>query len=148
MTKTGSAFFILGIALIGVGYSASLHTVLAQAPASVLDGIYTTAQAERGKKIYADTCAGCHGEKLEGGASGPTLSGPDFTNGYKDGSAGALLNKMSQDMPSNAPGSLEPQQYADVFAYVLSVNKYPAGQTEAPKDPAALKTVKMAAPKS
>jgi mono/diheme cytochrome c family protein len=144
MTKTASAFLILGIALLGTAYS----SVQAQAPASVLDGIYTTAQAERGKKIYDDTCVGCHGPKLEGGASGPTLSGPDFTSGYKDGSAGALLNKISQDMPSNAPGSLEPQQYADVFAYVLSVNKYPAGQTEAPKDPAALKTVKMAAPKS
>jgi mono/diheme cytochrome c family protein len=144
MTKTASAFVIFGIALLGTAYS-SVH---AQAPASVLDGIYTTAQAERGKKVYEDTCVGCHGPKLEGGASGPTLSGPDFTSGYKDGSAGALLNKISQDMPSNAPGSLEPQQYADVFAYVLSVNKYPAGQTEAPKDPAALKTVKMAAPKS
>ena len=93
-------------------------------------------------------CAGCHGEKQEGGNAGPTLSGPDFTNGYKDGSAAALLTKISQDMPSSAPGSLEPQQYADVFAFVLSVNKYPAGQTEAPKDPAELKNVKMAAPKS
>jgi mono/diheme cytochrome c family protein len=144
MTKTGAGFVVLGIALLGSGYS----SVGAQAPAGVNDGIYTAAQAERGKAVYAMTCAGCHGEKAEGGASGPTLSGPDFTNGYKDGSAGALLTKISQDMPSNAPGSLEPQQYADVFAYVLSVNKYPAGQTEAPKDPAALKGVKMAAPKS
>ena len=142
--KTRSAFFVLGIALLGTAYSA----VQAQAPANVNDGIYTAAQADRGKAVYASTCAGCHGEKADGGAAGPTLSGPDFTNGYKDGSAGALLNKISSDMPSNAPGSLEAQQYADVFAYILSVNKYPAGQTEAPKDPAALKGVKMAAPKS
>ncbi|HXD75344.1 MAG TPA: cytochrome c [Vicinamibacterales bacterium] len=144
MTKTRPVFAVLGIALLGTAYSA----VQAQAPQSVNDGIYTAAQADRGKAVFAMTCAGCHGEKAEGGAAGPTLSGPDFTNGYKDGSAGALLNKISSDMPSNAPGSLEPQQYADVFAYVLSVNKYPAGQTEAPKDPAALKDVKMAAPKS
>src|SRR3954470_804553 len=144
MITTRSAFFVLGIVLLGTAYSA----VQAQAPQTVLDGIYTTAQAERGEMVYKTTCAPCHGDKLEGGTSGPTLSGPDFTNGYKDGSAGALLNKISQDMPSNAPGSLEPQQYADVFAFVLSVNKYPAGQTEAPKDPAALKSVKMAAPKS
>jgi mono/diheme cytochrome c family protein len=142
--KTRSALIVLGIALLGTAYSA----VQAQAPANVNDGIYTAAQAERGKAVFAMTCAGCHGEKAEGGAAGPTLSGPDFTNGYKDGSAGALLNKISSDMPSNAPGSLEAQQYADVFAFVLSVNKYPAGQTEAPKDPAALKDVKMAAPKS
>ena len=143
MRKTGLLILGLGIALLGTAYS----SVQAQAK-SVLDGIYTAAQAERGKAVYAMNCAGCHGEKQEGGNAGPTLSGPDFTNGYKDGSAGALLTKISQDMPSSAPGSLEPQQYADVFAFVLSVNKYPAGQTEAPKDPAELKNVKMAAPKS
>ena len=143
MRKTGLLILGLGIALLGTAYS----SVQAQAM-SVLDGIYTAAQAERGKAVYAMNCAGCHGEKQEGGNAGPTLSGPDFTNGYKDGSAGALLTKISQDMPSSAPGSLEPQQYADVFAFVLSVNKYPAGQTEAPKDPADLKNVKMAAPKS
>ena len=144
MTTTRAAFYVLGLALVASAYS----SVGAQAPAGVNDGIYTAAQAERGKAVYAMTCSGCHGDKAEGGTAGPTLSGPDFTNGYKDGSAGALLNKISQDMPSNAPGSLEPQQYADVFAYILSINKYPAGQTEAPKDPAALKGVKMAAPKS
>ncbi len=142
--KTRPAFVILGLALLGAAYS----SVQAQAPSSVLDGIYTAAQADRGKAVYSMTCAGCHGDKADGGTAGPTLTGPDFTNGYKDGTAGALLTKISQDMPSNAPGSLEPQQYADVFAYVLSINKYPAGQTEAPKDPAELKSVKMAAPKS
>src|SRR3982751_129485 len=125
---TSRLFLGSGIALLGAAYS----SVQAQAPKTVLDGIYTAAQAERGKAVYAMTCAGCHGEKAEGGASGPTLSGPDFTNGYKDGSAAARLSKITQDMPSNAPGSLEPQQYADVFAYVLSVNKYPAGKAEAP----------------
>ena len=142
-----ASYFILGAGAVALAASIT-SSVRAQAPATVNDGIYTAAQAERGKKVYAENCAGCHGEKLEGGTSGPTLSGADFTSGYKDGSAGALLNKISQDMPSSAPGSLEAQQYADVFAYVLSVNKYPAGQTEAPKDAAALKSVKMAAPKS
>ena len=142
MTNTRSSFVVLGIALLGAAYS----SVSAQAPKTVLDGIYTSAQADRGKAVYAMNCAGCHGDKAEGGAAGPTLSGPDFTNGYKDGSAGALLNKISQDMPSSAPGTLKPEEYADVMAFVLSVNKYPAGKTELPKDGAGLKAVKMAAP--
>ena len=50
-------------------------------------------------------------------------------------------------MPSNAPGTLTPEQYADVMAFVLSVNKYPAGQTELPTTSAALKSVKMVEPK-
>ena len=142
MTKA-SLFFVLGAALAVSAYS----SVQAQGPSSVNDGIYTSAQADRGKEVYAMNCSGCHGDKAEGGNAGPTLSGPDFTNGYKDGNAGALYSKISMDMPSSAPGSLMPEQYADVLAYLLSVNKYPAGQTEIAKDGAGLKTIKMAAPK-
>ena len=56
-------------------------------------------------------------------------------------------SKISQDMPSSPPGTLTPEQYADVLAYVLNVNKYPAGSAEIPKDGANLKAVKMGAPK-
>ena len=143
MTKA-SLFFVLAAALAAGTYS----SVRAQGPASVNDGIYTAAQADRGKAVYAMNCAGCHGDKAEGGNAGPTLSGPDFTNGYKDGNASALYSKISMDMPSSAPGSLNPDQYADVLAYLLSVNKYPAGQTEIAKDGSGLKSVKMAAPKA
>ena len=132
--------------MLAVAYS----TVRAQQPAprSVLDGVYTEAQAKRGEKVFADTCATCHGPKLEGTSTGgPPLAGPDFINGWKDMSVGALLNKIGMDMPSNAPGTLTPEQYADTLAYVLSVNKYPAGQTELPTDPVALKPVRMAEPR-
>ena len=142
MTKTSSVFFLLGAVLVGAAYS----SVGAQAPAGVNDGIYTAAQADRGKAVYAANCAACHGDKLEGGGSGPELSGMGFTGGYKDGTAAALYIKISQDMPSSAPGTLKPEEYADVLAYVLNVNKYPAGKTEIPKDGAGLKAVKMAAP--
>jgi len=143
MTKA-ALFLILGVALVASTYS----SVRAQGPASVNDGIYTAGQADRGKAVYAMNCAGCHGDKAEGGNAGPTLSGPDFTNGYKDGNASALYTKISNDMPSSAPGSLTPEQYADVMAYLLSINKYPTGQAEIPKDGANLKSVKMAAPKA
>ncbi len=126
-------------------------TVRAQQPAakSVLEGVYTDEQAKRGEKVFKDACETCHGPKLMGtDTGGPTLSGPDFINGWKDMSLGALLNKVSMDMPSNAPGTLTPEQYADVLAYVLSFNKYPKGQMELPKDPEDLRPVRMApAPK-
>jgi mono/diheme cytochrome c family protein len=135
---------VVGFTMLAGAYS----TVRAQSPKSVLDGIYTEAQAMRGDKVYAENCATCHGPKLAGtDTAGPSLSGPDFTNGWKDMTAGALLSKINTDMPSNAPGTLTPEQYADVMSFVLSVNKYPAGQTELPTDANALKAVKMAAPK-
>lgn len=145
MKTTSSVLFILGFTTLAASYS----TVRAQAPATVLDGVYTAAQAERGKKVYADTCTVCHGATLKGSdIGGPPLVGPDFINGWKTMSLGALLNKINMDMPSNAPGTLTPEQYADSLAYVLSVNKYPAGMKELPVEPAAVKAVRMAeAPK-
>jgi mono/diheme cytochrome c family protein len=144
MKITPSVWCVLGFAMLAGAYS----TVRAQQAASVLDGVYTDAQAKRGDKVFADTCAPCHGAKLEGtDTGGPTLVGKDFISGWKDMSAGALLSKISNDMPSNAPGTLTPAQYADVMAFVLSVNKYPTGQTELPTDANALRAVKMAEPR-
>lgn len=139
---TSPVLFILGSALVAVAYTSAG----AQQPASVLAGVYTTAQATRGQKVFADNCATCHGDKAQGtDTAGPTLTGPDFVNGWKDMTVAALFAKISSDMPSNAPGSLKPEEYADVLSFVLSSNKYPAGNAELPTDSAALKAVKMAA---
>jgi len=144
MKTTSFISCALGFTMLAAGYS----TLGAQQPASVLDGTYTAEQAKRGEKVYSDSCGTCHGEKLMGtDAGGPPLSGPDFISGWKDMSVGALLNKINMDMPSNAPGTLTPEQYADVLAYIFSINKYPAGEKELPTDAVALKPVKMAAPK-
>jgi mono/diheme cytochrome c family protein len=136
------------LALATTTFTVGFVTARAQAPASALDGIYADEQAKRGEKVYADNCATCHGDKLEGtNTGGPALSGKDFINGWKGMTAGELIDKISMDMPSNAPGTLMPDQYADVMAYVLSVNKYPAGKTPLPTTSATLKTVKMLEPK-
>jgi len=145
MKNISSVLFVLGFTTL----AAAVSSVRAQEPAtpqSVLSGVFTAEQAKRGQKVYTDACEVCHGPKLMGtDAGGPTLLGPDFINGWKDMSLGALLNKISMDMPSNAPGTLTPEEYADALAYLLSVNKYPAGQTELPKEPEALRPVRMAA---
>jgi mono/diheme cytochrome c family protein len=142
MRTLTSAFFALGCTTLALAYS----TARAQEPArSVLEGVYTDAQAKRGEKVYTDACATCHGPRLAGTDTGPTLAGADFINGWKEMSLGALLNKINMDMPSNAPATLAPEEYADVLAYVLSFNRYPAGPTELPTDPEALRPVRMAA---
>jgi len=142
MKITSPVLLILGAAFAVTAYT----SVSAQQPASVLGGVYTDAQAKRGATVYGEKCATCHGDKLQGtDTAGPTLSGPDFVNGWKDMTVAALFAKISSDMPSNDPGSLKPAEYADVLSFVLSTNKYPGGKTELPADPAALKAVKMAA---
>ena len=43
----------------------------------------------------------------------------------------------------DGPGSLSPDQYADVLAFMLEKNKFPAGKTELPADLDGLKTIRI-----
>ena len=131
----------------GLLFSAAFAAVSAQqaAPATVAAGIYTAEQAKRGETLYGFSCKDCHGQTLAGGSLAPPLVGPAFIDRWKDISVGDLFDKVSATMPSNAPGGLSLKNYADVLAYMLSVNKYPAGATELPADSTPLQTVMMTA---
>ena len=123
-----------GLAVIAIFHSPD---VAAQAgPTSTRSGIYTDAQAERGRRQYLGTCKLCH----------QPSTGPAFEKHWKGRSVGDLLTFMHTQMPKNDPGSLEPQQYADLAAYLLKVNAMPAGTTELASDPADLAEVMIEIP--
>jgi hypothetical protein len=65
-----------------------------------------------------------------GGDIGPALAGPRFVARWKDKSVADVFEKIQTTMPASAPGSLTPEQTADVLALVLSSNRYPGGTTE------------------
>ena len=117
--------------------------IVAQEPAtrSVWQGVYTAAQGERGRSVYQQSCGQCHGETL-GGDIGPTLSGP-FWSIWDGRTAADLYKSIRTTMPADAPESLKPQEYADLIAFMFSVNKYPAGEKEMPADPAALEAIRI-----
>ncbi len=52
---------------------------------------------------------------------------------------------VSTQMPEDAPGSLELQQYADIVAFVLRLNGFEPGGSELPADGAGLETISLAA---
>ena len=116
--------------------------VLAQEK-SVWDGIYTDAQADRGKQLYSDACASCHGPELTGGEMAPPLVGGDFTSDWNGLTVGDLFERMRISMPQNAPGSLTGQQNADILAFMLQANKFPTGTAELAKDAMMLKAIKF-----
>jgi mono/diheme cytochrome c family protein len=107
-------------------------------------GLYTEAQAARGEGIYEQYCAACHGVRLEGNPAAP-LTGAQFRSRWEDGrhTLDDLYFIIRSLMPNNAPGSLSKAQYADVVAYVLKVNGYPAGATELVPNAAAMKAVTL-----
>jgi len=114
---------------------------------TTLDGVYTAAQSARGQKIYADSCASCHGDDLSGGGQAPALAGKDFNVDWTDLAVSDLFERTHGTMPADKPGTLTPAQTADVLAFLLQKGNFPAGQTELPADAAALKAIKFVAPK-
>jgi hypothetical protein len=91
--------------------------------------LYTRAQAEKGKTDYAEHCALCHGDTLAGRAA-PALKGKHFANPAGNFHIGDIFTVVSQNMPATQPASLDPQTYADIMAFLLQENGYPAGDRE------------------
>ncbi len=143
MTQIRSPFVValtLTAVLVAVGVSRSV--VSAQGK-TVWSGIFTAEQVAAGKDQAIAECAACHGMTLKGDLA-PTLIGPDFIDHWFDANLGELVSRVQDTMPSNAPGSLKPEQYANIVAYMLSENGFPAGgETLAVAPLDALKVVKI-----
>lgn len=112
----------------------------AQAATSTLSGVYTTAQANRGEETYMNVCVGCH--------SAGTYIGKSFLEKWGGRPVSDLFEFMTEKMPKDDPGSLEPGEYAQVIAYLLRQNKLPEGKAELPADAELLKKIKFETPKA
>lgn len=106
--------------------------------------LYTDAQAQTGAAVYSQACAACHGQQLEGVAA-PALKGEAFGEmATAQGlTADALLDVIVNTMPQSDPGSLKPDDYNAVTAYILQQNGYPSGSTALAKGAAGLKDAKV-----
>ena len=87
----------------------------------------TAEQANRGKVVYDDNCASCHGTNLDNGQFGPPLRGSAFKMHWEHQSANALFTYIAAKMPPAAPGGLGDRAYSDVEAYILRTNGVAAG---------------------
>src|SRR5579871_1322214 len=97
---------------------------------SVLDGIYTDAQATRGELAYTKTCAECHDLSFDG----TPVEGEGFIDNWREFPLQTLYDFISQNMPQDNPGELSKDSYRDVIAYILRRNGYPKGSAELTED--------------
>jgi mono/diheme cytochrome c family protein len=110
---------------------------------SVWDGVYSKAQVQRGQNVYREECAKCHGENLTGGEGAPALVGSEFLKKWQGKTAGDLFEAIRKTMPSDDPGNLSRRQYADIVAYMLNANEFPAGEKELDSTSAALNEIRI-----
>ncbi len=100
---------------------------------TVLDGVFTEEQAERGHVAYEDYCSGrCHGSDLNGG-NPPPLHTTMFLDVWREDYLATLYEFISTRMPKGdriGEGELPEQDYLDILAYILAFNKFPQGPRE------------------
>jgi mono/diheme cytochrome c family protein len=121
--------FDLCVVLLVCALSASFSLRVYAQARTAKDGVYTAAQAKRGETLYRNQCVACHGAMLEG-EDGPPLAGQSFLGAWGRLPLADLVDKIQNTMPSDAPGTLTGPQVADVAAYILQANQFPAGRAE------------------
>lgn len=103
----------------------------APAPGAASTASYTAEQADRGEAAYTAECSGCHGTTLGGGGEAPGLLGAGFRNRLiPDGDAAALYAVIATTMPQQAPGTLSPETYADITAFLMERHQIAPGASE------------------
>jgi mono/diheme cytochrome c family protein len=128
----------IGIAvglLCALGHEAAAQkdSGAAQRPAS--SGVYTTEQATRGEEAYGANCMGCH--------TTASHMGDTFANSWGGRPLSELYGFIKAAMPKTEPGSLAPEEYASIVAYILKLNGMPAGKQPLPADSAALGRIRI-----
>ena len=116
-------------------------TLAAQDARTVWSGVYTDTQATRGAGLYDRECASCHGAPEQGGSMAPALAGAAFSANYDGMTVADLFDRNRTTMPVGREGQLTMQQNADITAYMLKANGFPAGARELPPQSAALKLI-------
>lgn len=106
----------------------------AETARSTLDGVYTERQAQDGRRIHEEHCARCHEPSFYRGA---------FLAGWQSVPLALLYDTIEMKMPEDAPGSLAPEQYASVLAYVLELNGLPAGRRPLSHERAELAAIRI-----
>jgi len=127
----------VALAASGLAWAVAITTVGAQTPSKTVNaGVYSSGQASRGQALFQSICTTCHGTDR--------FTGEEFVSGWT-GKPLSELFKALQTMPEDNPGSLSAQQYTDVMAYFLQLNKFPTGTEELKGEPDVLATIQVEA---
>jgi hypothetical protein len=93
-------------------------------------GVYTTAQAERGKTAFVKSCSNCHNTTLDGTARAPALHGDRFMADWLNTNVYTLFTKLRDTMPATYPETVAEDVKLAILTYLLQANSFPAGSSE------------------
>lgn len=82
---------------------------------------FTEAQVADGQAAFSASCSECHSTR--------EFRGSDFQFRFRRRTAWNFYTLVTETMPEDAPGSLDPATYVAIVSYVLQLNGYEAGDT-------------------
>lgn len=110
--------------VVGVLLAASLAARQADqkppAARSTMSGVYSAEQAAKGEELYLTLCTGCHSSRTYASLATAWTGRPVLE----------LFDLVQTTMPKNDAGSLTSEETARILAFMLKINRVPAGKTE------------------
>src|ERR671932_831940 len=85
--------------------------------------------------VYAGPCRSCHAPQSH--------TGETFERWWRGKQLSELFTFVATRMPKNDPGSLPPEDVADVVAYLLEINAMPPGKRELHPDADSLREYRI-----
>jgi len=134
MRRAAAALFI-GVVL-GVPGAGRAHAQ--NGGRSLADGVFSKAQAERGRDVFTETCSVCHtrGQFTDG----------TFRRNWEGRTLFDVFEQLRSTMPNDSPGRLSGQEYLDVLLYLFSQQGYPAGEVEISATADTLRQIRITPP--
>jgi mono/diheme cytochrome c family protein len=137
VTPQGAAIVAAGLVLLLLT-ARSLAQTDNGATVSTKSGVYTAAQADRGEELYMGLCVSCHPIAMH--------SGQTFTVRWGGRPLFELYEAIKEKMPKTDPGTLTPEESAQLIAYVLRLNDVAAGKTALEPEVEKLKGIRIETP--
>jgi hypothetical protein len=117
--------------------------LMAQNDDRIWSGVYTTAQAERGKTAFLKSCSNCHNSTLDGTARAPALHGERFIANWINTNVDTLFTKLRDTMPATYPDTVAEDVKLDILTYLLQANSFPTGSAELKLDEKELANIQI-----
>jgi mono/diheme cytochrome c family protein len=100
----------------------AVYAAPAGEPRTTQAGVFTADQAERGSKVFEETCLSCH--------QPDEFSQPGYMDGWVGQTANDFMDLIRTTMPQDNPGRLKRDECVDLVAFLFRENGLPVGESE------------------
>jgi mono/diheme cytochrome c family protein len=94
---------------------------------TIWSGVYSSAEAERGKQAYRQLCSRCHGADMKGGLTEPGLIGAKFFDRWHDLRLGDVVAYIQAAMPREHEFFVSADSAREIVSLMLQESGVPAG---------------------